>query len=356
MLYLDYAASTPVYPEVVEEMKYWFEKGFANPSSNHAMGIESKEAIDEARELIADEIGCYPSEIIFTSGATESNNLAIKGYCLANRDKGNHIITTSIEHKCVLNICAYLETQGFEVTYLAVKPSGHVDPEEVKKAIKPETILCSIMTVNNELGTIQPIEEIGQICFKNNIKFHTDAAQAMGKIDLDIDDMNLDFLSISAHKFQGPKGIGALFIRDAKTAKITPVIHGAGQELGLRGGSLPTPLIVGMQKSLSLFKKEYLSAVKQGLFEKQFNESIKLLEQSSFALNGREPKLPNIHNITLNKLNFTRFINERQNQLCLSQGSACSSKEIKPSHVLRAIGLADEQANKSVRLSFTCKL
>ncbi|MDG6774612.1 cysteine desulfurase family protein [Thiomicrorhabdus sp. ZW0627] len=353
MLYLDYAASTPVYPEVVEEMRYWFEEGFANPSSNHTMGLEAKKVIDEAREFIADEIGCYPSEIIFTSGATEANNLALKGYCLANQDKGKHIITSSIEHKCVLNTCAYLETQGFKVTYLPVKPSGHVDPLDVKNAIRPDTILCSIMTANNELGTVQPIQEIGKICFDTGVKFHTDAAQAVGKMDIDIDEMNLDFLSMSAHKFNGPKGIGALFIRDAKTAKLIPVIHGAGQELSLRGGSLPTPLIVGMHKSLQYFKSDFIKQVKNKEHEKKFKETLNIFDQRDFVINGTQPKLPNIYNLSFKNLDVNNFIRENFDQIALSQGSACSSKEVKASHVLKSIGIKEKLIiNNSLRISF----
>lgn len=351
MLYFDYAASTPVYPEVVEEMKYWFEKGFANPSSNHAMGLEAKEAIDKAREFIANEIGCYPSEIIFTSGATEANNLALKGYCLANQDKGKHIITSSIEHKCVLNTCAYLESQGFEVTYLPVKPSGHVDPDTVKAAIRPDTIMCSIMTVNNELGTIQPIEEIGQICFDSGVKFHTDAAQAIGKMDIDIEDMNIDFLSMSAHKFRGPKGIGAIFIRDAKTVKMDPIIHGGGQELGLRGGTLSTPLIIGMASSLELYKLEYRNKMDQDYFSIELDKALQSLGIQDFVDNSKSPSLQSIKNITLlDSDNLKKIANT--DHVYYSQGSACSSKEIKASYVLRSIGLSDKSSLSSLRFSF----
>jgi cysteine desulfurase len=351
MFYLDYASSTPVYPEVVEEMKYWFEEGFANPSSNHAMGLEAKEAIDKAREFIADEIGCYPSEIIFTSGATEANNLALKGYCLANKDKGKHIITSSIEHKCVLNTCAYLETQGFEVTYLPVKPSGHVDPEVVKNSIRQDTIMCSIMTVNNELGTIQPIEEIGQICFDNNIKFHTDAAQAIGKLDIDVEDMNIDFLSMSAHKFRGPKGIGALFIRDAKTIKMDPIIHGGGQELGLRGGTLPTSLIVGMASSLRLYKLEYRNKINQDYFSFEFEKVLRSLGIQEFVENSKEPSLSSIKNVTLLSSENLKNI-KNTDYVYYSLGSACSSKEIKASHVLKSIALSEKDSLSSLRFSF----
>ncbi|WP_044414267.1 cysteine desulfurase family protein [Thiomicrospira microaerophila] len=351
MLYLDYAASTPVYPEVVEEMRYWFEEGFANPSSNHAMGQEAKAAIDKAREFISNEIGCYPSEIIFTSGATESNNLALKGYCLANQDKGKHIITSSIEHKCVLNTCAYLEKQGFEVTYLPVKPSGHVDPDILRAAIRPDTIMCSIMTVNNEIGTIQPVKEIGQICFDAGVKFHTDAAQAIGKMDIDVEDMNIDFLSMSAHKFRGPKGIGALFIRDAKTIKMDALIHGGGQELGLRGGTLATPLIVGMAKSLIFYKRDYLNSVKTGIFDDIFDTFCKKFSGKDFYENGDIPKLSHIRNITISNKDIITLFDKNMQGFCLSSGSACSSKEIKPSHVLMAL-----DTNNEVRLMFSYRI
>ena len=246
MIYLDFAASTPVLPEVMEAMRPWFTDFYANPSSSHQMGRQAAEAIEQARATIANEIGAYPSEIIFTSGATESNNLAIKGIAWANKEKGRHIITSSIEHKCILAICHYLEREGFEVTYVDPDHEGVIHPEKVKAAIRPDTILVSVHHVNNELGTIQPIEQIGALCLDRGIPFHTDAAQSFGKLDIDVDDLNIDLMSVSGHKIYGPKGVGALYIRNIRETKITPVIHGAGQELGLRGGTMATPLIIGI--------------------------------------------------------------------------------------------------------------
>ena len=256
MIYLDFAASTPVLPEVMEAMRPWFTDFYANPSSSHQMGRQAAEAIEQARTTIADEIGAYPSEIIFTSGATESNNLAIKGIAWANKEKGRHIITSSIEHKCILSICHYLEREGFEVTYVDPDQEGVIHPEKVKEAMRPDTILVSIHHVNNELGTIQPIEKIGALCLDLGIPFHTDAAQSFGKLDIDVDDLNIDLMSVSGHKIYGPKGIGALYIRNIRETKITPVIHGAGQELGLRGGTMATPLILGIEKA-QYFKQTY---------------------------------------------------------------------------------------------------
>ena len=251
MIYLDFAASTPVLPEVMEAMRPWFTDFYANPSSSHQMGRQAAEAIEQARATIANEIGAYPSEIIFTSGATESNNLAIKGIAWANKEKGRHIITSSIEHKCILAICHYLEREGFEVTYVDPDHEGVIHPEKVKAAIRPDTILVSVHHVNNELGTIQPIEQIGALCLDRGIPFHTDAAQSFGKLDIDVDDLNIDLMSVSGHKIYGPKGVGALYIRNIRETKITPVIHGAGQELGLRGGTMATPLIIGFSSALT---------------------------------------------------------------------------------------------------------
>ncbi|WP_257279603.1 cysteine desulfurase family protein [Endozoicomonas sp. ISHI1] len=348
MIYLDFAASTPVIPEVMEAMRPWFTDYYANPSSSHQMGRQAAEAIEKARTTIADEIGAYPSEIIFTSGATESNNLAIKGIALANRDKGCHIITSSIEHKCILAICAYLEKEGFEVTYVDPDQEGVIHPEKVKEALRPDTILVSIHHVNNELGTIQPIEQIGALCLDRGIPFHTDAAQSFGKLDIDVDDLNIDLMSVSGHKIYGPKGVGALYIRNVREAKITPVIHGAGQELGLRGGTMATPLIVGFSSSINISKKHYAKLAKNNN-RQIFKESMQ--GKFDFIVNSNQACM-HILNISVPILDTNRLFTYYNNSLSLSKGSACSSLTIEPSHVLKSIGLNSYLSEKSLRISF----
>lgn len=347
MIYLDFAASTPLLPSVKKELFRAFEEEYANPSSAHKLGRSSFEKIEEVRALIAESIGAYKSEILFTSGATESNNLAIKGYVLANKKKGKHIITSSIEHKCILSICNFLEKEyGYEISYITPKKNGIIDAEEVIKAIRCDTVLVSIMHVNNELGTIQPIEKIGQACFEKDIKFHVDAAQSYKKIAIDVDELNIDFLSISAHKIYGPKGIGALYIRDLRETRIQAVIHGAGQEYGLRGGTLPTPLILG-----------FGTAVQDQTIENSFEEVIRmntLLREKILEIGGvlntpNTNSIPHILNIRLPEFNASHFV-AHSDFLC-SQGSACSSLNIEMSYVLREIGLDFISANQSIRIS-----
>ncbi len=346
MIYLDFAASTPVLPEVMEAMRPWFTDFYANPSSSHQMGRQAAEAIEQARTTIADEIGAYPSEIIFTSGATESNNLAIKGIAWANKEKGRHIITSSIEHKCILAICHYLEREGFEVTYVDPDQEGVIHPEKVKEAIRPDTILVSIHHVNNELGTIQPIEQIGALCLDRGIPFHTDAAQSFGKLDIDVDDLNIDLMSVSGHKIYGPKGIGTLYIRNIRETKITPVIHGAGQELGLRGGTLATGLIIGLKTALTMIRM-----VDPKKIDHIYNLILNLTKKESGYLNGGVNHVKNISSITIPNLDINTFLSELGNEFQLSQGSACSSMQISPSHVLSSIGLDRNLSEKTIRLS-----
>ena len=348
MIYLDFAASTPVLPEVMEAMKPWFTDYYANPSSSHQMGRQAAEAIEQARATVADEIGAYPSEIIFTSGATESNNLAIKGIALANRDKGRHIITSSIEHKCVLAICAYLEKEGFEVTYVDPDLEGVIHPEMIKEALRPDTILVSVHHVNNELGTIQPIEQIGALCLDRGIPFHTDAAQSFGKLDIDVDDLNIDLMSVSGHKIYGPKGVGALYIRNVRETKITPVIHGAGQELGLRGGTMATPLIVGLQAALIHITPQNINYKELELTHKFIETSI---NEFDGWINGCSNKISQIISITFPNIESSYFLNKFKNYYSVSQGSACSSLIIEPSHVLKNIGLSRSNAESTFRIS-----
>lgn len=347
MIYLDYAASTPVPKEIMDRMIPLFCEEFGNPSSSHHPGQNAATEVEKARQIIAEKIGAYPSEIVFTSGASESNNLAIKGFALANKSKGKHLITSSIEHKCILSICHYLEKEGFDVTYLQPDCDGLISAKTVAEAIQNDTILVSISHVNNELGTIQPVAEIGALCFDKNIPFHTDAAQSFCKIDLDVDEMNIDFLSISAHKCYGPKGVGAIYIRDIRETNITPIIHGAGQELGLRGGTLASPLIVGMgeavEKSYKYIDQNHILSVKNAFLDE-------LSKHCSFKINGCDKAIPNILNITIPNLNILSLKDDPE--LAISQGSACSSMNVEISHVLQAIGLSFEEGEKTLRVSF----
>jgi len=346
MLYLDYLASTPLLPEVLSDMQSTFEDTYANPSSTHFCGQEASEKVEHCKQIIADKIGALPSEVVFTSGATEANNLAIKGLAFANQHKGKHIITSAIEHKCVLNICAYLETQGFEVTYVLPTINGTITAEAVESALRDDTILVSIMHVNNELATINPIEAIGEVCYQKEIPFHSDVAQSFCKLDIDVLDMNLEALSVSAHKFGGPKGIGFAYIRDARASSIEPVIHGSGHQHGLRGGTLPTPLIVGLRSATENYQydEEKLGTIKQKFFEGLRENGI------GFTINGKKC-LANAFSIQFHDETIVKKLMVNK-EICISQGSACNSKEIKPSHVLKAIGLSDEQARSTFRVSF----
>lgn len=352
MIYLDFAASTPLLPSVKNELFRAFEEEYSNPSSAHKLGLSSAEKIENTRAIIAESIGAYRSEIIFTSGASESNNLAIKGYVLANQKKGKHIITSSIEHKCILSICHYLEKEhGYDITYISPQKNGIIDAEEVISAMREDTVLVSIMHVNNELGSIQPIASIGQACFERDIKFHVDAAQSYKKIPIDVDELNIDMLSLSAHKIYGPKGIGALYIRDLRETRIQPVIHGAGQEYGLRGGTLATPLILG-----------FGAAVEDQTIEDSFEEVNKIntmLRAKTNEIGGviNSPDthyIPHILNVRLPDFDASYFV-ANSDFLC-SQGSACSSLNIEMSYVLRAIGLTLEEGNQSLRISLPCLL
>jgi cysteine desulfurase len=347
MIYLDFAASTPLLSSVKKELFRAFEEEYSNPSSAHKLGRTSAEKIENVRKIIANSIGAYKSEIIFTSGASEANNLAIKGYVLANQKKGKHIITSSIEHKCILAICHFLEKEhGYEITYISPQENGIIDSQDVIQAMRDDTVLVSIMHVNNELGSIQPIEVIGKACFERNIKFHVDAAQSYKKIAIDVDELNIDLLSISAHKIYGPKGIGALYIRDLRETRIQPVIHGAGQEYGLRGGTLPTPLILG-----------FGAAIEDQTIENTYTEvnnlnsllRTKIVEIGGAINSPVINYIPHILNIRLPNFDAAHFV-VNSDFLC-SQGSACSSMNIEISYVLKEIGLNFEQAQSSIRVS-----
>jgi len=352
MLYLDTAASYPILPEVKKQLIEAFENTYANSASSHKLGEESANKINDVRELLADSIGAYPSEIIFTSGATESNNIALKSLLLGQElpESKKHIITSLIEHKCMFAICDHLTHIGYEVTYLRPNKHGIITAEAVNVAISEQTALVSIMHVNNELGTINPIDEIGEVCFNKNVLFHSDAAQSYGKLEIDVDDLNVDIMSFSAHKIAGPKGIGALYIRDLRKKHLLPVIHGAGQEEGLRGGTVAAPLILGFGTAIESFPAHYDKF--KSIKAKQ--HLVSSLDQQSipYQINGGTDVLAHCTSLTLPNTDVSLLIRDNENEFCLAQGSACSSKEISASHVLTTLGLTRELADCTLRISF----
>ncbi|HWQ45117.1 MAG TPA: cysteine desulfurase NifS, partial [Methanosarcina barkeri] len=349
-IYMDNSATTPARKEVVEEMIPYLTENFGNPSSIYEIGKISKHAIDKARKKVADALGAEENEIYFTSGGTESDNWAIKGIAFANRNKGKHIITSSIEHHAVLHTCLWLEGQGFEVTYLPVDKYGMVSLEELKNAIRNDTILISIILANNEIGTIQPVEEIGKIARENRIYFHTDAVQAIGHVPIDVKKMNIDLLSLSGHKFEGPKGCGALYIR--KGVKIETLLHGGAQERKRRAGTENVPAIMGLGKAIELAAGEIgetdknLLALRERLIEG-------LLKIPKTHLNGHPTqRLANNVNITFEYIegeSLLLLLNAKG--IFASTGSACNSSSLEPSHVLTACGVPHEIVHGSLRLS-----
>lgn len=350
-IYLDCHATTPVDPRVLEEMLPYFSEHFGNPSSlTHAYGWEAEAAVKKARETIAEGINCTPTEIIFTSGATEANNLAIKGVAEAYFGKGKHIITLKTEHRAVLEPCEYLQTLGFEVTCLDVQPDGLVDLETLEKNLRPDTILVSVMAANNEIGVLQPIEAIGKICHQHQVLFHTDAAQALGKIPLDVEAMNIDLLSMTAHKLYGPKGIGAIYVRRRNPrVKLASQIQGGGQERGIRSGTLYTPQIVGFGKAVELAIAEQESE-----FQRQQHLRDKLWQQlnqlEGIHLNGNfYQRLPGNLNVSIERIDGSALLLGLQSLVAVSSGSACSSTKSTPSHVLTALGHSKSLAYASIR-------
>ncbi len=350
-IYLDCNATTPVSPEVLAAMLPFFTEYFGNPSSlNHAYGWEAEAAIERAREILAGAIAAEPTEIIFTSGATEANNLAIKGIAEAYMSQGKHLVTLQSEHDAVLAPCRYLETLGFEVTYLPVKSDGLVALQDLEKALRADTILVSIMAANNEIGVLQPIEQIGEICRDRNIIFHTDAAQALGKIPLNVQTMQIDLLSITAHKLYGPKGIGALYVRRKNPrVQLAPQLHGGGQERGLRSGTLYTPQIAGFAEALRIAMRDRESEAQRiGALRDRLWQILSGL--SGVHLNGHlTQRLPNNLNISIEGVNGSILLSELQKAIALSSGSACSSARSSASHVIRAIGRGDRLAKATLR-------
>lgn len=349
-VYLDNQATTPTDPRVVEAMLPWFTEKFGNPHSrSHAYGWEAEEATEKAREQVAALIGANPKEVVFTSGATESNNIAIKGVAGFNKDRKNHIITVQTEHKCVLDSCRHLEQEGFEVTYLPVQKNGLIDLEVLRAAIREETALVSVMAVNNEIGVIQPIREIGAICREKGVQFHTDAAQAFGKMPLDVEEMNIDLMSISGHKIYGPKGLGALYVRRRPRVRLKPLISGGGQERGMRSGTLPTPLVVGMGEAARIAKTEMAEEnARLHYLSNKFLTAV-LDNVPDVYLNGdREQRIASNINLSFAYIEGESMIMALKD-LAVSSGSACTSASLEPSYVLRSLGVSEELAHTSIR-------
>ena len=350
-IYLDYAATTPVDPRVVKAMTPYFTGKFGNPASLHSFGNEAREALENSREIIAKAMKAESKEIIFTSSATESNNMAIKGIVFANKDKGKHILISSIEHDCILNSAEWLKKQGFDVEKLPVDKYGTVDPKEVERRIRKDTILVSVMHSNNEVGTIEPIAEIGKVCQEKNVYFHTDAAQSFGKVPIDVRKLNVDLLTASSQKMYGPKGIACLFIK--KGTKIDPLLHGGGQEFGKRSSTSNVALAVGFAKAveicLSEMSKESKRLIK--LRDKIIKRVLKEIPDS--YLNGAPKKrLPNNVNVRFSFVEGESILFQLDSLgIAVSTASACSSPKLEPSHVLMAMGLKHEEAHGSLRVS-----
>ena len=350
-IYLDYQATTPTDLRVVEAMLPYFTIKFGNPHSrNHSFGWEAEEGVETARAQVAALVGATDKELIFTSGATESNNLAIKGVARFYKDRRNEIVTAVTEHKCVLDACRHLEEEGFKVTYLSVKQNGLIDLDHLREAVTDKTAIVSVMAVNNEIGVIQPLKVIGAIAHEKGAFFHTDAAQAAGKIPLDVEDMRIDLMSISAHKMYGPKGVGALYVRRKPRVRLHALLHGGGQERGMRAGTLPTPLIVGFGKAAEIAKNEMGAD----------NERIRYLSDrllngvteqlADVVLNGdRDHRFPGNLNISFSYVEGESLMMGMRD-IAVSSGSACTSASLEPSYVLRALGVEEEMAHTSIRM------
>lgn len=350
-IYFDYSATTPVDPRVVDKMVPWLYENFGNPASrSHSFGWDSEEAVERAREEVAKLVNADPREIVWTSGATESNNLAIKGAANFYAERGKHIITVKTEHKAVLDTCRELERQGFEVTYLNVKDDGLIDLDTFKAALRPDTVLVSVMMVNNEIGVIQDIEALGEICREKGIIFHVDAAQATGKVEIDLQKLKVDLMSFSVDKTYGPKGIGALYVRRKPRIRIEAQMHGGGHERGFRSGTLATHQIVGMGEAFRLAREEMGTE----------NERVRMLRDrlwnglsqiEEVYLNGdMDQRVPHNLNVSFNYVEGESLIMAIK-ELAVSSGSACTSASLEPSYVLRALGRNDELAHSSIRFT-----
>ncbi len=350
-VYLDYHATTPVDPQVLETMLPYFTQVFGNAASrNHEYGWTAEAAVEKARTQIAALIGATDKEIIFTSGATESNNLAITGVAEMYKDKGKHIITSAIEHKAVLDTCLALEQKGYEISYVPVDSTGRVDLDELRKLIRPDTILVSIMFANNEIGSINPVAEIGKLCKEKGVLFHTDAVQAAGKAEIDVQAQGIDLLSLTAHKIYGPKGVGALYVRrKGPRVRLSPIVHGGGHERGMRSGTLNVPGIVGFGKAAELAKKylpEETARVKR-LRDRLWAGIQEQLDE--VYLNGHpEHRLPNNLNVSFAFVEGESLMMGMK-ELAVSSGSACTSASLEPSYVLKSIGVGEDLAHTSIR-------
>lgn len=349
-IYMDYQATTPVDQRVVAAMMPFFTEHFGNPSSGHAYGWTVAAAIEKSRETIAQSINATPEEIIFTSGATEANNLAIKGVAEAYFSHGKHIITVQTEHSAVLDPCHYLESLGFEVTYLPVESDGLLNLHTLEQAIRPDTILVSVMAANNEIGVLQPIQAIGALCQERNVIFHTDAAQAIGKVSLDVQEMDIHMMSMTAHKIYGPKGIGALYVRRRHPrVNLAAQLHGGGHERGLRSGTLYPPQIVGFAKAIELALAE-MEAEAQRICTLRSHLLQQLQQLPNIHLNGHpSQRLPGNLNVSVSDVDAQALISGIRATVALSSGSACSSSSSAPSHVLKALGHSDALAYASLR-------
>ncbi|KAK9431141.1 pyridoxal phosphate-dependent transferase [Lipomyces doorenjongii] len=348
-IYLDMQATTPLDPRVLDVMLRFYTGLYGNPHSRtHAYGWETEEEVEKARKYVADLINADPKEIIFTSGATESNNMSVKGVARFYKNKKRHVITTQTEHKCVLDSCRHLQDEGFEVTYLPVQSNGLIDLAQLEAEIRPDTALVSVMTVNNEIGVIQPIEEIGKICRKHKVFFHTDAAQAVGKIALDVNKANVDLMSISGHKIYGPKGIGACYVRRRPRVRLEPIISGGGQERGLRSGTLAAPLIAGFGEACRIAKEE-MAYDHEHISKLSRRLSDGLLAMDHTVRNGDpEHHYPGCVNVSFAYVEGESLLMALKD-IALSSGSACTSASLEPSYVLRALGADDALAHSSIR-------
>ncbi len=350
-IYLDNNATTPMDPRVLETMIPYFTENFGNAASrNHPFGWQAEEAVDYAREQIAALIGADAKEIIFTSGATEGNNLAIKGVYDMYASKGNHIITCTIEHKAVLDTCAHIEKMGGEVTYIPVSADGLVDPKAIEAAIKPNTILISIMYANNEVGTVMPIKEIAAIAKKHGVLFFTDATQAVGKIPVNVIEDGIDLLTFTGHKMYGPKGVGALYVRRKNPrVKVTAQMDGGGHERGMRSGTLNVPGIVGFGKACELCKNEMEADAKRLSVLRDKLQNALLQVEESYLNGNKDHKLPHVTNISFKHVEGEGLLMGFNKNIALSSGSACTSASLEPSYVLKALGLGDDLAHSSLR-------
>lgn len=352
-IYLDHHATTPLDPRVLEAMMPYFTEKFGNASSlDHPYGYEASVAVEDAREKIAKAIGARHDEIIFTSGATESDNLALIGTMEKYKDRGNHMITCITEHKAVLDTARYLESLGKKVTYLPVNQYGEIDLEQLKQSITDKTVMISIMAANNEIGTIHDVAEIGKISHENNVIFHTDAAQAVGHIPIDVERMNIDLLSFSAHKMYGPKGIGGLYVRGVRPrVKPDPIIHGGRQERNIRSGTLNVPGIVGIGKAIEIAQKEM--NVENKRLGEYSERMLMAFEGLGGKLNGHPAKrLSHNLNVCFHDIESKSIINSISKEVAISAGSACTTDIVEPSHVLLALGMSNDQAHSSIRLGF----